>query len=264
MDFLLECIGFPPETDHDQLLALVRREGEPVAFRGPGGEHLRLELAEGIELRLDRDPGERGSGLLPYFAERSRLRIAVTNVREIADSPFDVLLTGWVAPPTPGLPRDEDLPGAYLLACWLTDAMRLPRGIGLGRVLAISVAGFALDVTYLGGNAGVCRPEILEQDRGADIRPLGGAYDPGGCSEVSARIKSVRHIRNRLTGVPVDVLEVDAPERALHLFVSPWQLESDGFPPPRPGYRVEGTFMFTGRIAGGLPGPKRRVGGNFG
>ena len=110
----------------------------------------------------------------------------------------------------------------------------------------------------------MCRQEILEEPHGADIRPLGWASDPGGCSEVSVRIKAVRHIRNRLTGIPVDILEVDAPERSLHLFVSPWQLEADGFPAPRPGYRVEGTFLFTGRIAGGLPGPKRRARKHFG
>jgi hypothetical protein len=62
----------------------------------------------------------------------------------------------------------------------------------------------------------------------------------------------------------VDLLEVDAPERPLELFASRWQLEKDGLPPPRPGWRIEGTFMLSGRIAGGLPGPRRRARERFG
>ena len=72
-------------------------------------------------------------------------------------------------------------------------------------------------------------------------------------------MRAVRHLSNPLTGRPVDLLEVDAPERPLHLFVSPWQLREQGFDAPRPGWRIEGTFFFTGRIAGGLPGPRARA-----
>jgi len=100
--------------------------------------------------------------------------------------------------------------------------------------------------------------------RGASVSPLGGAEAPGGCAELSVRIQEVRHARNSITGEPVEIVEVDAPERPLHLFLSPWQLAQDGLPSPRPGYRVEGTFLFTGRIAGGLPGPRRRVRKSFG
>ena len=54
------------------------------------------------------------------------------------------------------------------------------------------------------------------------------------------------------------VLEVDAPGRPLDLFVSRWQLAADGFESPRPGWRIEGAFLFTGRVSGGLPRrPKR-------
>jgi len=264
VDFLLECIGFPPDSDRDELVATIRRHGEPVAYRGPGGEHLRMKLAQGIELRLDREEGRDVLDLYPYFAERNRLRVSVESLREVADSPFDALLIGWVAPPTPGAPSLWPPPGAYLLSTWLTDARRLPRGVEAGRVLAISTAGFSLDVTYLGPNDGVRDPAILESPRGASVSPLGGAEAPGGCAELSVRIQEVRHARNSITGEPVEIVEVDAPERPLHLFLSPWQLAQDGLPSPRPGYRVEGTFLFTGRIAGGLPGPRRRVRKSFG
>jgi len=264
VDFLLECVGFPPLTDHDELIERSREAGDAVAWRGPGGEHLRLRLAEGIELRLDREEGQDIISLLPYYAERARLRIGVKDVRVIADSAFDALLSGWVAPPVEGVAQAWGPPGAYLLTTWLTDARRLPARLGLGHVLAISTAGFALDVTYLGPNDGGERPEVLELPRGACIAPLGGIRNPGGCSDVSARIKEVRHTRNEVSGELVDILEIDAPERALHLFISPWQLERDGLPAPRPGYRIEGTFLFTGRIAGGLPGVSRRARRNFG
>jgi hypothetical protein len=48
------------------------------------------------------------------------------------------------------------------------------------------------------------------------------------------------------------------------LFVSRWQLEADKLPAPRPGLRIEGSFLFTGRLAGGLPGPKQTARHSFG
>jgi hypothetical protein len=256
MEFLLECIGFAPGTDLGTLAERVRAEGEPVAWRGPEGEHMKLTLAPDVELRLDQDEGEELATLLPYYGERARLRIGVSDVRMMAESPFDALLTGWVAPPLPGVSEPWGPPGAYLLAAWLTDARRLPARMGHGHVLAISIAGFAVDVSYLGPNAESPRPEILENPRGSLIEPLGGAGDPGGCSEVSARISKVRLTQNTITGETIHILEIDAPERALRLFVSPWQLEHDGLAEPRPGYRIEGTFLFLGRITGGLPRPR--------
>jgi len=264
MEFLLECIGFGPDEDLEELAQRVLAEGEPVAWRGPAGQHRKLALAPGIELRLDRDPGEEFVSLLPYHAERARLRIGVSDVRMIADSPFDALLTGWVAPPRAGLVDSWGAPGAYLLAAWLTDARRLPARMSRDHVLAISVAGFALDVSFIGPNAQAPHPGVHELPQGASIAPLGGAGDPGGCSEVSARIQEIRHTRNDLTGEPIHILEIDAPERPLRLFISPWQLARDGLPAPRPGYRIEGTFLFLGRIAGGLPGPRRAARRNFG
>lgn len=264
MEFLLECIGFGPQTDFGALAERVRAQGEPVAWRGPEGEHMKLSLAPDIELRLDRDEGEEFATFLPYYAARARLRIGVSDVRLVADSPFDALLTGWVAPPRPGVPDPWGPPGAYLLAAWLTDARRLPARMGRGHVLAISIAGFAVDVSFLGPNAASPRPVVFEFPRGALIEPLGGAGDPGGCSEVSARITEVRHTQNSLTGETIHIIEVDAPERALRLFVSPWQLERDGLPLPRPGYRIEGTFLFIGRATGGLPRPRAAARRNFG
>ena len=253
MEFLLECVGFDPHTDFGALAEEVRARGEPVAWRGPEGEHVKLPIAPDLELRLDQDEGEEFATLLPYYAERSRLRIGLSDVRLVADSPFDALLTGWVAPPRPGVPDPWGGPGAYLLAAWLTDARRLPTRLRHGHVLAITIAGFAVDLSYLGPNAEGPRPEVLELPRGAHIEPLGGAGDPGGCSEVSARISEIRRTRNELTGETIQIVEVDAPERNLRLFVSPWQLEREGWPDPRPGMRIEGTFLFLGRVAGGLP-----------
>ena len=70
---------------------------------------------------------------------------------------------------------------------------------------------------------------------------------------------SLRHLRNPVTGVDVDLLQVDAPGRPLDLFLSRWQLDKDGLARPRPGYRIEGTFLFNGRVAGGIvKTPSRR------
>lgn len=263
MDFLLECIGFPPQQDPEELVRLVLDEGEPVAWRGDPENHLRLELGGGLELRLDREPGQDFWTLLPHYRVPFRLRVAVESIERVADSPFDALLTGWASPPGPDRP-DRVAPGAYRLSTWLTDARRLPRSLSKGHVLAVSVAGFALEVGYVGSNDGVCRREILDLPRGAWVRPLGAPDSPGGCSEVSLRVRELVRVRNDITGRTVELVIADAPERPLPLFVSPWQLSQDGLPEPRPGWRLEGTFLFTGRIAGGLPGPKRRARGAFG
>jgi hypothetical protein len=264
VDFLLECIGFTPNMDLEHIQEQVRQLGEPVAWRGPSGEHLKLKLAEGIELRLDHDEGQSYTSLLPFFEERSRLRVAVNEARKVPDSPFDALLTGWVAPPRAGGFEPWGAPGAYLLSAWLTDARRLPRGLKAGHVLAISIAGFSLDVRYVGPNSEGSQTNFEELPNGAFIESLGGGDSPGGCCDLSARILSIRHTRNKITGEPIEIIEVDAPERPLHLFVSPWQLKMDQLPMPRPGFRIEGTFMFTGRIAGGLPKSGKVTRRNFG
>jgi hypothetical protein len=136
----------------------------------------------------------------------------------------------------------------------------------------LSIAGFALDVSYVGPDRGPVAsslegsPEgsLLDGDGGVRIMPLGSPDDPGGCAEVSLRIERILHLENPITGIPIEVLEVEAPERPLQLFVSRWQLEKDALPQPRPGWRVEGTFLFSGRIAGGLPGPRKEVAASFG
>ena len=261
MDFLLECIGFPPDQDLDLLADRVAAQGEPTPWRGPRGRHLRLPLTGGLEVQLDQEEHEERPSLWPHYRAPGRLRVEVGTLTEVPDSPFDVLLVGIANPPTPGQP--PELREEFPLCTYLTDRRRLPRETPRGHVLAVSTAGFALDVGFVGPNEGVRDPQILEFPCGALFLPLGGpggSQDPGGCMEISVRIRQVRHLENPLTGLPVAVLEVDAPGRPLQLFVSRWQLEVDDLPQPRPGWRIEGCFLFTGRVAGGLPParPRRR------
>lgn len=265
MDFLLECIGFPPDVDPDELISQVLLRGEGAPWRGDREEHMRLPLGAGLELRLDREPGEEFWTLLPYHREDQRLRFAVDRIERVPDSPFDALLEGWAAPPAPDLP--DPLPGdggAYRLSTWIVDARRLPARLPLGHVLAISTSGFALNVDYVGPNAGVKQAGILELPHGASIEPLGGADSPAGCCELSVRVRELRHLRNPLSGREVAQVVIDSPGRPLSLFLSPWQLQQDGLPMPRPGWRIEGVFLFSGRIAGGLTGPRRATRRSFG
>lgn len=257
MDFLLECIGFAPDEDPSSLAERARVEGEATPWRGDSENHRRLVLGEGLELRVDREPGQDFWTMLPHYRVPHRLRVAVESLRRVSDSPFDALLTAWAAPPMPGEPEAGGRPGAYRFASWLTDARRLPRRLPEGHVLAVSIAGFALNVDYVGPNDGVSDPGWLERPRGAWVTPLGGADAPGGCSEVSLRVREVRHLRNVVTGRTVDLVVTDAPERPLILFLSPWQLARDALPAPRPGWRLEGSFLFTGTTSGGLPRRRR-------
>lgn len=253
MDFLLECIGFPPDYDLEGLVRTIRAQGEPVAWRGPRGTHLRYPFPGGVDVRLDRE-GDRGPwSLWPYFEVPRRLRVAVTDLVPLPDSPYDVLLRGMANPPLPDGSSDEEGGSAYPISTYLCDSRRLPRRLRNGHVLAVSIAGFALDVSFVGSDRGARDPAIPEQPQGADLAPLSGGNRPGGCMDVSLRIRTIRHLQNPLTREDVQVIEADAPGRPLDLFVSRWQLSAEGLERPRPGGRIEGVFLFTGRVAGGLP-----------
>ncbi|MBL8859119.1 MAG: hypothetical protein JNL28_11470 [Planctomycetes bacterium] len=277
MDFLLECIGFSPEQPLEELIELVRVQGEAAPWRGAPENHRRLPLVDGLELRIDRETSDADWNILPHYVTKRRLRIAVDDIRSVPDSRFDALLVGWAAPPV----REDDesannltwqhgntltshAPGAYAISTYLTDARRLPNEVPHGLVLAVSIAGFALDVSYLGADSGASDPRVFENEDAAFIEPLGGLSEPGGCADVSLRIQEVVPLVNPITKQLFDRIEACAPERPHSLFVSRWQLEADRLPQPRKGLRIEGTFMFTGRLAGGLPGPRRTARGSFG
>jgi hypothetical protein len=262
VDFLLECIGFPPDHDFEALAARARTRAEPVAWRGPEGEHLRLPLGAGLELRMDRERDSTNWSLYPHFQSSHRLRIAVTDVVGIADSPYDAILHGWANPPLDGDPRES--PESYPLAAVITDARRLPRRIEIGHVLAVTLAGFALDVDYVGRFDPSRHVRGARLDDGAWIGPLGGGDAPGGCVELSLPVAARRRLENPVTRAQVELLEVELPGRPLALFASPWQLECDGLARPEVGARIEGTFLLTGRVAGGLASPTERLGPDFG
>lgn len=270
MDFLLECVGFPPDHPQGDIVGRGLSDGEPAAWRGDPRTHRRLALVDGVDLAIERDDPDEAWTIVPHYRQESRLRVAVEEIRRVPDSRFDALLLGWAAPPVfegdeaRRRARDEERvglltlsrSGAYPISAYLTDARRLPGKLLHGHVLAVAVAGFALDVSYCGDDEGATDRAVLERAHGASIEPLGGLADPGGAAEVSARVLSVRRLLNPITNCEFDVLTVDAPERPLTLFVSRWQLEKDGLAPPRVGQRIEGVFLFSGRIAGGLPGPR--------
>lgn len=261
VDFLLECIGFPPSVGVDELLDVIDVHGEPAAWRGVAEDHRALHLGGGLEVRADRDPGQAFWTVTPHLRVPTRRRLAITSIVRPSESPFDALLAGWCSPPTPEEWREGDPPGLYPLSTWITDARRLEGRVRPGKVLAVSIAGFAVHVEQILPNAETTPASLLERPAGALIRPLGGPEDPGGCCDVSLRIRTIQHTVNTVTGEPVEIALCDAPDRPIALLLSPWQLERDGLQRPRPGWRIEGTFMFTGRIAGGL---RRRRAPSFG
>lgn len=253
MDFLLECIGFPPSTDIAALAEHVRRQGELVPLRGPEGEHRRMPFSGGLEVRLDRERDAEHDSLWPCYESTHRLRVAVDRLRRVPDSPFDVLLHGRANPPLPDDPWREASGDAYPLATYLWDARRLPKALPRGHVLAVSLAGFALDVSYVGPDQGVQSRYLGDEPGGALLLPLEGGDQPGGCMELSLPVRAIHHLENPLTHERIERVEAEAPGRPLDLFLSRWQLEAHGMPAPRPGWRIEGAFLFIGRVAGGLP-----------
>jgi hypothetical protein len=254
VDFLLECIGFPPDCDLAALAARIRRDGERVPLRGPTGEHLRIPFSGGLEVRLDREDGHAHDSIWPYCEVSRRLRVAHESLERLPDSPCDALLHGRANPPVPEDPWREYGGDEYPLVTYLCDARRLPKSLSRGHVLAVSIAGFALDVTYVGPDEGVQSRYIKDDPQGTPLLPVAGSEQPGGCMELSLVVSEIRHLDNPLTGERVEAVVAEAPGRPLDLFLSRWQLASTGFETPRPGWRIEGAFLFTGRVSGGLPG----------
>jgi len=255
VDFLLECIGFPPDYPMADLVRHVLERGEPAPWRGEGRDHRRLALGGGLELRMDRTDPSQNWNVLPYFHAARRLRVAVDDLRPLPDSPFDVLLHSWVAPPVD--PAERRLQrGAYRLCVNLMDARKLPASIDYGHVLAIQTAGFALDI------AGVTAQEAAGHEPA--IEPLRGDSNTGGCADLSLRVRSVSRFINDITGLEIQALELDAPEFPLTVFVSPWELEQRALPAPRVGGTIQGSFLFLGSIAAGIGQPARAAGRRFG
>ena len=253
MDFLLECVGFPPGTDYERLEDRLLRSGESVPLVQSKGEHLRMALGGGVELRLDRELDSDPCVIWPHFNSQRRLRVAYRGTVPSPGTPYDVVMHGLANPPIPDDPWGEAGGMDYALSTHLTGARLLPKNLVHGHVLALSVAGFGLDVSYCGPNDGVRDPNILEEPSGAHLLPSVGSDAPLGCMDLSLRIRSIRRLENPWTQEPIIILEVDAPGRPLELFISPWQLDFGAQEEPRPGYRIEGSFLFSGRIAGGLP-----------
>lgn len=262
MDFLLECIGFSPEWDLASVARVIRERGERTAWRGKDGEHLRLDLAGGLELRLDLDGGRVGHpDLWPFYTSRFRRRVGILKLEQVEDSKGDVIVIGQTDPPAPG--ESWDMSMGHDLTFYLTDAKRLPSKLPNNHVLAVMLAGFALQVEYVGPNEGspmrfADQVDHLSKPHGASIDFLGAPDSPAACMQLSMRIRAVTHLQNKLTGAAVNRIELDAPGAPLEVFISPWQLEQDGLEMPRPGWRIDGVFLFLGRAIGRTPSTKQR------
>lgn len=342
MDFLLECIGFSPDWDLETVMGVVRERGEPTPWRGRVREHLTMPLAGGLELRLDQEP-DLPPNLWPFYSSRFRRRVGVRQLLRVADSPGDAILVGRANPRAPEFDAELDEDEEHDLTCYLTDAQRLPGRVPADTVMAIVLAGFSLQVEYIGPNeASPARYGFAPEDDFADLHaealnhplraplqspkppptaapkptsstaphtppinpalaqpinpapptpldaavegllrglssapPPGGSYDvlanprgaaleilgapasPSASMQISARIRTVSHLTNHLTGKPVNRIELDVPGLPVEVFVSPWQLEADGLPMPKPGWRIEGVFLMLGRNVGAVPKTKR-------
>lgn len=260
MDFLLECVGFPPDWPVERLAEEALARGEGAVWRGKASDHRSLRLGSHVQVLVERD----ARGLwhaLPLCSTPHRLRVGIERQARPSDSRFDALVGGWV---DPAPVRSGGAKGAWPLAAHLVDARKLPPRLPRGHVLALEVCALAIDLTYVGDDHGLEHVEALQMERGAWLEPLGGAESPLGAMDVSARVASIQRETNPLTGEAYEVLELDCPARPLRALTSRWQRAQDELGEVRVGARIEGVFLLAGRVCGGLPGPRPRVRGAFG
>jgi hypothetical protein len=143
----------------------------------------------------------------------------------------------------------------YPLVTYLWDARRLPRSLPRGHVLAVSLAGFALDVTYVGPDAGVQSRYLREEPNGSVLLPLEGAEQPDGCMELSLPVRAIHHLENPFTHESIGASRTPRANRSTSSEPLAAQIPPAG---ARPGWRIEGPSCSNGRVAGGLPrsGPR--------
>lgn len=251
MDFLLECAGFPPETNVEALTKRAWEEGQGAPWAGSRPHQRRVQVGTDLEVRADRSPA--GFTLLPHGRGRGLLRFRIDHLRPSPDSRFEALAVGALAPAPPGIEADEW--GTIPLSVWLADGTRARR-VPPGSTVALHLAGYALDLESIGEGAGEEGP--------TRFRPLEGEGDPLACTEVRGRVLSVVRPRNAWSGEDALACEVATPERPLRLWLSPWLVAQEGLPLPEPGHVLEGTFLFMGEIVTGLGSQQERAGPSFG
>ena len=262
MDFLLECVGVPPDWPLERLVAEAVENGEGAVWRGQASHHRSLRLSADVQVLVERDAKGHWH-TLPLCATPHRLRVAVERRMRTADTRFDTAIGGWVAPEW-GAEPSTDPRGAWPIAASLVDARKLPPRLPKGHVLALEACALALDLSYVGDDAHCTHTEALGNERGAWLEPLGGADSPVGAMELSARVSRILRETNPLTHEAYEVLELDCPARPVRALVSQWQREQDELPRIEVGARIEGVFLFVGRVCGGLPGPQAKARGAFG
>ncbi|MHC4378920.1 MAG: ubiquitin family protein [Planctomycetota bacterium] len=277
MQFLLECIGFGPDHDLDDLQRRLQREGLYVRGRSGEGDHQRLLLSHGLEVWLD--PGRPATAsapaidpmLWPGVAPGRPSAFQVRGLEDPHGAPFSSVVRASLAERRSATPQggaresEGDAPdestrrrdGGPVIG-WsfaLVDDGPPPQ---VGEVVELALTGFALDVTAVlpappGGRA------RLDGARGWVTPQFSGPELPG-CLEVALPIDAVQVLHNPLTGEPVErVLTTTSAGVRLELFTSRWQRAEDGLAPLEPGGWIAGTFLAVGRRAEGYPFPRRAV-----
>lgn len=286
MQFLLECIGFGPDHDLEDLQRRLQREGMAVRGRSGEGDHQRLLLSHGLEVWLDPGrPADAGSPaiepmLWPGVAPGRPSAFQVRGLEDPHGAPFSSVVRASLAPRRGGAPDPlpmcaESSAGAdHQNSCSTADRTQRRDGgpvIGwsfalvddgppprVDEVIELALTGFALDVTAVlpappGGRA------RLDSARGWVTPQFSGPELPG-CIEVALPIAAVQVLQNPLTGEPVERVVTQTPEGVrLELFTSRWQRGEDGLAPLEPGGWIAGTFLAVGRRAEGYPFPRRAV-----
>ncbi len=276
MQFLLECIGFGPDHDLDDLQRQLRREGRSVRGRSGEGDHRRLLLSHGLEVWLDPGcPPTRNQPaiepmLWPGVAPGRPSAFTIHGLEDPLGAPFSSVVRASLAirpqsaasgapAASPGQDpwapqRRDDGPVVGWSFALVDDGPPPSRG----DVVELALSGFALDVTATLPPP-ACGRSRLEGSRGWVTPQFSGPELPG-CVELALPIEGLQVLVNPITGEPVErVVSTTSDGVRLELFSSRWQREEDGLGPLEPGGWIAGTFLLVGRRAEGYPYPRRAV-----
>jgi hypothetical protein len=242
-------LGLPVESE-EQFVDLAQQAAQDCElYESPHGRYLRGETACGAELWLQLDDDDNLLGMNPYFAGKSRVRVALTARLTRPDgTPLDGAFHAWADPSD-----DNSEMGAYPFVFDAPD-FHIYDDVELPAVCDASVAAFAHEVELFDN------PEVYEASQETEPKFAAQSFIPSGLFTAegapaepplatalfSGIIREAEMRTNELSNKSFHWLLVETLGGVYDVVIDPELLAGE----PRIGGVISGAFWLTGRLLG--------------